>query len=200
MDLSLTGLLSALPYLFIIFVGWLMYVMYMRHHYSKKSEGCMWGEFFCKNGQSYGMLVKVERGCVEAPKGHEIGTYFIDNECAYDYMYPAGKMRLMQVRLRRSVWMENNPVPKVSTNPEKWIESENQVKITSFMIQTAANELFQKSALEMQKQFWSEITNIAKFVKNTPYIMYAAVGACIVAGIACYFAYMSYAYLISRIP
>jgi hypothetical protein len=96
--------------------------------------------------------------------------------------------------------MENNPVPKVSTNPEKWIEAEDQVEITSFMIQTAANESFQKSALEMQKSFWSEITQIAKFVKNMPYALYAAVGACGIAGIAAYFAYMAYAFMVSRFP
>jgi hypothetical protein len=96
--------------------------------------------------------------------------------------------------------MENNPVPKVSTNPEKWIENEKQVEITAFMIQTAANESFQKSALEMQKTFWSEITNIAKFVKNVPYSLYASVGACILAGVACYFAYMCYGFMVARFP
>jgi hypothetical protein len=68
------------------------------------------------------------------------------------------------------------------------------------MIETAANESFQKSALEMQKQIWSESTNIAKFVKNVPMILYAAGGAALVAGIAAYFAYMAYAYLLSRLP
>jgi len=200
MDLSVAGLLSALPYIFIIFIGWLLWITWQRHKNAKDSEGHMWGEFFAKNGQSYGCLCKVDRGCVESPKGHEIGTYFTDNECTYDFMYPPGKMKLVQIRIRRSVWMENNPVPKVSTNPDKWIESDQQVEITSFMIETAANESFQKSALEMQKQFWSEITNIAKFVKNVPMILYAAGGAALVAGIAAYFAYMAYAYLLSRLP
>jgi len=98
------------------------------------------------------------------------------------------------------VWLENNPVPRVSTDPEKWIESEDLVKITSYMIETAANESFQKSAMEMQKTFWGEISAIAKFVKNVPYILYIGVGACAVAGIGAYFAYMSYAYLVSRFP
>ena len=200
MDLSVTGLLSALPYFMILGVGLLLYIMIMRWKYAKESEGHMWGEFFAKNGQSYGCLCKVDRGCVEAPRGHEIGTYFIDNECTYDFMYPPGKWKVMQIRIRRSVWMENNPVPKVSTNPEKWIESEQAVEITSFMIETAANESFQKSALEMQKQFWSQITDIAKFVKNVPYSMYAAVGACILAAAGCYFAYQAYAFMISRFP
>lgn len=200
MDLSAAGLLSALPYILLLGVGFIIWVTVMRWKYAKDSEGHMWGEFFCKNGQSYGRLIKVDRGCAEAPKGHEIGTYFIDNECAYDFMYPPGKMRLMQIRLRRSVWMENNPVPKVSTNPAKWIESEEQVEITSFMIETAANESFQKSALEMQKQFWSQITDIAKFVKNVPYILYAAGGTLIVAAVAAYFAYMAYGYMLSRFP
>ena len=61
---------------------------------------------------------------------------------------------MVRVRIRRTTWYENNPVPKVSTDPAKWIESANIREITSFMIETAANESFQKSALEMQKQFW----------------------------------------------
>jgi hypothetical protein len=199
-DLSAVGMLSSLPYLMVIAFIWFIYVAIMRQKYSKEAEGCIWGEFFCKNGQSYGALCKVDKGCVDAPKGHEIGTYFTSNECTYDFQYPPGKMRLMQTRIRRSVWLENNPVPRVSTEPEKWIESEDLVKITSYMIETAANESFQKSAMEMQKTFWGEISAIAKFVKNVPYIMYIGIGACAVAGIGAYFAYMSYAYLISRFP
>jgi hypothetical protein len=200
MDLSLNGLLSSLPYMMILLFGVLLWAFIMRWKYAKESEHCVWGEFFAKSGYSYGMLCKEERGQVEAPKGHEIGVYFVDNDCAYDFMYPPGKMKFLQVRVRRSVWMENNPVPKVSTNPEKWIENEKQVEITAFMIQTAANESFQKSALEMQKTFWSEITNIAKFVKNVPYSLYASVGACILAGVACYFAYMCYGFMVARFP
>ncbi len=200
MDLSVAGLLSALPYFGILGVGFLLYVMGMRWKYARESEGHMWGDFYAKNGQSYGCLCKVERGCVEAPKGHEIGVYFIDNECSYDYMYPPGKWKMMQIRVRRSAWMENNPVPKVSTNPEKWIEAEDQVEITSYMIQTAANESFQKAALEMQKQFWSQITDIAKFVKNVPYLLYIGIGTIAAAGIGAYFGYMAYAFLVSRFP
>lgn len=200
MDLSVNGLLSSLPYMMLLAFGVLVWAFIMRWKYAKESEHCIWGEFFAKSGYSYGMLCREERGQVEAPKGHEIGVYFIDNDCAYDFMYPPGKMKFLQIRIRRSVWMENNPVPKVSTNPEKWIENEKQVEITAFMIQTAANESFQKSALEMQKTFWSEITQIAKFVKNMPYSLYAAVGACALAAGACYLSYQCYAFLVTRFP
>jgi len=198
--MSVAGSLAAIPYLLIIVVGYLLYMMFKRWKNSKDVEGCIWGEFFAKNGQSYGALCKVERGQVEAPKGHHIGMYFIDQSCSYDFKYPPGKSRLEQVVIRRSVWVENNPVPKVSTNPAEWIESDQVAEITSFMIETAANESFQKSALEMQKQFWSEITQIAKFVKNVPMMFYVSLGILGVSAIGAYFAYMAYGFIASRFP
>ena len=198
--ISLAGSLSALPYLFLLFFIYVVYVLIMKQKYSKEAEGKIWGEFFAKNGESYGELCQEDKGLVEAPKGHEIGAYLISAECSYDFKYPPGKPRIMQTKIRRSVWMVNNPVPKVSTDPSKWTESEKQVEITSFMIETAANEAFQKSALEMQKSFWEDITQIAKIVKNTPYILYASMAAAGLAGFACYFAYMAYTFMASRFP
>ena len=198
--MSLAGSLAALPYLIGILFCYLIYCMFMRQKHGKDVEGKVWGEFFAKNGQSYGALCKVDRGCVWAPKGHEIGMYFIDQSCSYDFKYPPGKMRMQQVNVRRSVWLENNPVPKVSTNPAEWIESEDVVEITSFMIETAANEAFQKSALEMQKQFWSEITQIAQFVKKVPLLFYIGLGTLAASGAAAMFAYMAYGFIASRFP
>ena len=197
---SIAGSLSAIPYLLFLALLYFVYVLIMRHKYSKESEGKVWGEFFAKSGFSYGALCKEDKGTVIAPNGHEIGCYFISAECAYDFMYPPGKMRLMQTRIRRSVWMENNPVPKVSVDPSKWIESQKQVEITSYMIETAANESFQKSALEMQKTWWEEISQIYKFVKNSPYAFYASVIAAGGAGFAAIFAYMCYQAIVARWP
>ena len=197
---SIAGSLEAIPYMIFLFFCYMLYIVIMKQKYSKEAEHKVWGEFFAKSGYSYGELCEEDKGSVAAPKGHEIGCYFIDNECAYDFRYPPGKMRLMQTKVRRSVWHENNPVPRVATNPKKWIESEKMVEITSYMIETAANESFQKSALEMQKTFWGEITTIAKFVKNMPYTLYASIGAVFASGLAAYFAYMCYAFMASRFP
>jgi len=201
--MSLAGSLSALPYFFVIVVGYFLYTMIMRMKFTKDVEGKIWGEFFAANGQSYGELCKVSRGCVQAPKGHEIGMYFTTPETSYDHWYPPGRgmlHRLVRVRIRRTVWNENNPVPRVATDPAKWIESEKVKDITSFMIETAANESFQKSALEMQKQFWSEITQIVKFVKNVPMLLWVCLGSLGASAIAAYFAYMCLGYIRSRFP
>ena len=198
--ISLAGMFDSLKYLVFIFMGFIVYLGIMKQKYSKEVEGKIYGEFFAKNGQSYGELCKEDKGSVAAPKGHEIGSYFISNECAYDFLYPPGKMKLLQTKVRRSVWIENNPVPKVATDPSKWIESTDQVEITSFMIEAAANESFQKSALEMQKTFWGEISEIAKFVKNMPYTLYASIASAGISGIAAIFAYLCYQFMQSRFP
>lgn len=200
---SIADSLAAIPYVVFAFFCFLLYVMIMKQSNGKKVIGHVYGEFFAKSGQSYGELCKEERGYVYAPKGHEIGCYFVTPDCSYDSWYPPGKgilTKLTRVRVRRSVWLENNPIPRVSVDPSRWIENEKVVEITSYMIDTAANESFQKSALEMQKTFWGEITTIAKFVKNMPYALYASVGALFAAGIAAYFAYMAYMFMASRFP
>ena len=197
---SIAGSLSAIPYLVFLLFLYFVYVMIMRQKYSKDVEGKIYGEFFTRSGQSYGALCVEDKGYVSAPKGHEIGGYFVTPDCSYDFLYPPGKMRLMQARVRRSVWFENNPVPRVSVDPQLWIESKKMVEITSYMIESAANEKWQKGAMETMKPFFEDIANIGKFIKNMPYALYASIGALFAAGIAAYFAYMVYVFLRSRFP
>lgn len=200
---SIAGSLAAIPYLMIAVFGFIVYLMYKRTKNARDVEGKINAEFFARSGQSYEELCKENKGYVLAPKGHDIGAYFITPDCSYDSWYPSGKgiiAKLTHVRVRKSVWLENNPVPRVSVDPSRWIEHEKVVDITAYMIHTAANESFQKSALEMQKTFWGEITQIAKFVKNMPYALYASIAAAGLSAAAAYFAYMAYGFMASRFP
>jgi len=197
---DLSALFQGIPFILGIAFVYLLYLLYMRHKYSKEVEGKLYSFFFTKAGRLYGALCKEDKGCVEAPKGHDIGMYFVDPSCTYDFRYPPGKSRFIQVSVRATAYIENNPVPRVSVHPEEWVESVDMVKITSFMIETAANESFQKSALEMQKSFWGEITQIVKFIKDVPMMKWFSLGALGAAGIAAYFAYMSFQFLLSRFP
>jgi len=197
---DLSALFAGIPFILGLVGIYLVYILYMRHKYSKAVEGMVWCEFFASSGGSYGALCREDKNCVAAPKGHEIGIYFIQNSCSYDYKYPQGKSRLVQASVRRTVYFENNPVPRVSTNPQEWIEHPEMVKITSFMIETAANESFQKSALEMQKTFWGEISTIVKFVQGVPMMKWFCLGALGASGMAAYFGYMCFQFLTSRFP
>lgn len=167
--------------LFILF--FVSYIFITRYRYEKKFErdengDKMLVDFYVAAGQREQVICNVDQFRVQPPKGHDVAEYFISKDCVYTSPYPTGNgllHRLTAIKVPCTAFIQNKREPIVSTDPKKWIDSENRGDITATMQRVAVNEVWAKSAQVLQSAAFKDMVGAVQFAKYAKYNLFASI-------------------------
>lgn len=169
----------------------------MRPRYLREIKGKMKGIFFSEgnNMPDEQILEVLPSGMeVQAPKGHHIGTYYINRQCMWETMYPSKPflgMWFTQVPIATHWWAVDNPEP-MSRHKVKEVATPQQIF-------ASGDSTFMFALRQAKAELEQERKEILKLTKNklNPMYIYIGLAACaVLAGGALFMAYNVY----TRVP
>jgi hypothetical protein len=170
------------------------YVIWQRWKNNKEVEGgkilC---HFFGPSGWYY-TLCRRDGNLIQAPESHDTqGDYLIVSGSVYSGKWKPGQIKLVQVGVPTTCYIEGQREPVVAQDPREWIANPEKHKITSFIQKQVVNQSAMKTAVAMQTGVWKDIASMAQFIKNVPYMFYISIALLVGMLIIGYLVYMCYA-------
>lgn len=143
-------------------------------------------EFYPVHGKKYHELCRVIGNTVKSKRG---GEYLLMSNCVWEDAWRPGQPSIVQVPVQCTAYYENISEPIVSRNRDEWIGNPDRKEITAYMQRTALNESTMRTMIAMQEKVWADIAQMAKFIKNVPYMFYGMIAMLGLLAICIYMLY-----------
>jgi len=173
-------------------IGVIIYVLYSnakaRKQNVEESKGKLLCEF-CSPEGSYEELCQVYKGQIKKVEASSRGTflvnrfvkdprqtnksvdvYFVLQDHCFPHLYPQGKPREQQILVMKTHFLVNDPIPKISYNPEKWSKDVYD-RVTSTLGKYAQDEKTMEVIMAWVSGVKEELENLIGYLKRVPLML-----------------------------
>lgn len=185
---------------------WLWYNQKQRSSHTAQARGKLLCEF-CSPEGAYSVLCDVWKGqvkkiesssrasftvdrMVKAPKGHDqsIDVYYVLQDHCFPVRWPEGKPATQQIIVMKTHYLVNDPVPKITYNPDKW-NPEVYDRTTSALAKYAQDEKNMQILVSELGGIWRKVEEFINYLRRVPLILIIELVLALLIIITIFFAY-----------